>query len=292
VEIASKSQLSDSDDSTESSTSKQLDVDSDCESDKEDGQSDIGSEDMIDADSDKSVDDESEIEEDSHHQSAFEASDVIIEEFDTSTLRSQSSSRAEAKVFPQFKGQHGQERGPINIPKGTDTPLQFLQLFWDDEVVMATFVESTNSNGRHTFGEQWKDVDVDELWRFFAIIMFSGLNKVPQRRFMWGTASDKFSSNFVKSLMSCKRFEEILRCLHWEDSSMYTDEEIKELNKDDCFWRIVELEELLAERFQFYYECGQYIDGDEQGIPAKCYHSAIQYNGDKPCEYAAHISYN
>jgi hypothetical protein len=66
---------------------------------------------------------------------------------------------------------------------------------------------------------------------------------------------------------------------------MYTDEEIKELNKDDCFWRIVELEELLAERFQFYYECGQYIDGDEQGIPAKCYHSAIQYNGDKPYKY-------
>ena len=73
--------------------------------------------------------------------------------------------------------------------------------------------------------------------------------------------------------------------LHWEDTSLYTEEEIRKLNKKDCFWRTVELEELLAERFQKHYVCGQYIDGDEQGILAKCYHSAIQYNGDKPYKY-------
>ncbi len=38
----------------------------------------------------------------------------------------------------------------------------------------------------------------------------------------------------------------------------------------------------LAKRFQAYYTPGQDIDTDEQGIPTKCYHSAIQYNKDKP----------
>jgi hypothetical protein len=150
---------------------------------------------------------------------------------------------------------------------------------------MSSFVESTNSNGVHTYGNAWQQVSIDELWRFFAIVLFSGLNKVPQRRLLWGNPSDKFSSWFVKALMSCKRFEDILRCLHWEDSALFSKEEINAKNKEDCFWRVQELEGLLSERFQHHYGCGQSLDGDEQGIPAKCYHSAIQYNGDKPYKY-------
>jgi hypothetical protein len=61
--------------------------------------------------------------------------------------------------------------------------------------------------------------------------------------------------------------------------------QIAELSKEDCFWRVSELEGVLAGRFRKYYQCRQNIDRDEQGIPAKCYHSAIQYNGDKPYKY-------
>lgn len=37
----------------------------------------------------------------------------------------------------------------------------------------------------------------------------------------------------------------------------------------------------LVVSFRKYFRCGQHVDGDEQGIPSKAYHAAIQYNGDK-----------
>jgi hypothetical protein len=62
-------------------------------------------------------------------------------------------------------------------------------------------------------------------------------------------------------------------------------EEKKARNKVDCFWRMHDFVDGLATRFRRFYSCAQNIDGDEQGIPAKCYHSAIQYNGDKPYKW-------
>ena len=31
-----------------------------------------------------------------------------------------------------------------------------------------------------------------------------------------------------------------------------------------------------------FYTCGENIDGDEEDIPTKACHTAVQYNGDKP----------
>ena len=86
---------------------------------------------MIDANSEDNMDNESETEDTSHLESGFHAYDITVEDLDTSTLRSHSSSMAEAKIFPQFKSRQGQQSGPKDITKGTDTPFQYLQLFWD-----------------------------------------------------------------------------------------------------------------------------------------------------------------
>ncbi len=42
---------------------------------------------------------------------------------------------------------------------------------------------------------------------------------------------------------------------------------------------------VMANRFQSHFNCDQDLDVDEQGIPAKCYHSAVLYNKDKPYKW-------
>jgi hypothetical protein len=61
--------------------------------------------------------------------------------------------------------------------------------------------------------------------------------------------------------MKCKRFEDILRNLHWIDSSGLAEAEITTRNRNDCFWSVSSLESLLSDRFQSHYSCGQYLDG-------------------------------
>lgn len=258
-----------------------LDLNSDCESGDEELQTeakDVG-------ESDSSSEDGSDEEETMGVSIRFRPVNVNIKDFDTSTLRSQSPSIETAKIFPTFNKKQSSEMGPKNIPKDIDTPLEYLQLFWDDDEIMDTLVTNTNSYGSHIRGSRWKNVAKGELWVFLSIVLFTGVHRIPNRRLLWDDKSGKYRSQWVKSLMNRDRFEEILRCLHWIDTSVFSDNEIADMNKQDCFWRVEELAAILAERFQYYYVCGQYLDGDEQGIPAKCYHSAIQYNGDKPHKY-------
>ena len=59
-----------------------------------------------------------------------------------------------------------------------------------------------------------------------------------------------------KSHMKCKRFEDILRNLHWIDSSGLAEAEITTRNRNDCFWSVSSLESLLSDRFQSHYSWG------------------------------------
>lgn len=276
---------SDSEDSNASKCEVGWDMVSDCDSDKEEGPIDGDKEESNDFESDDSGDDSSLEEEIPGSSHAFVPIDVPVEPFDTSTLRSHSSAIATAKVFPTFEPKRNVQHGPIDIPIDILQPWDYVKLFWDDGVVMKILVENTNKFGAFINRKQWKDVTIDELWTFFGIVLFTGLVKVPERRLLWQDEPGKFGSKFVKTCMARKRFEDILQCLHWLDTSDYSDEMIKKNNKEDCFWRVSELEYLLSERFQRHYACGQDLDVDEQGIPAKCRHSAIQYNKNKPYKY-------
>lgn len=275
----------DADDLDTSKSEDDWDMASNCNSDKEDGPIDGDKEESNDFESDDSGDESLPDEEIASPPNAFEPIDIPVESFDTSTLRSHSTVIATAKVFPPFDSGRSAHHGPIGIPNDITQPWEYLKLFWDDKVVMGTLVHNTNRFAAYTREEQWKDVTIDELWTFFAMVLFTGLNKVPERRLLWQEEGGKFSSRFVKNCMTRKRFEDILQCLHWLDTSDYSEQMIKESNKEDCFWRVSQLEELLSARFQRYYACGQNLDVDEQGIPAKCRHSAIQYNKDKPYKY-------
>jgi hypothetical protein len=124
-------------------------------------------------------------------------------------------------------------------------------------------------------------LSVNELWAFFAIVLFLGTMKVRDRRNLWSITS-KYYNQWVASTMECGRFEDILFCLHWMNTAALTSEEKRDQHRQDPFFPVSGFLEHLRARFQLYFTPGQDIDVDEQGIPSKCYHSAIQYNKDKP----------
>lgn len=97
------------------------------------------------------------------------------------------------------------------------------------------------------------DIDEAELWRFFGLILFLGLYHVPERRLLW-IRSSKFYNSFVSGVMTRHRFEDILLNLHWHNTAQYTDTEVKAKNKQDSFWRLKELMDLLVDGNYTFHE--------------------------------------
>ena len=145
--------------------------------------------------------------------------------------------RADLVERPIFTG-----NGPtVHIPDGVVTVLDFISLFLD-EVAMRTFVGETNayaaSIDRNVNSRRWPALSVNELWAFFAIVIFLGTMKVRERRTLWVPVS-KYYNQWVASTMECGRFEDILFCLHWMNTAALTPNERRDRNRQDPFFCVI-----------------------------------------------------
>lgn len=210
---------------------------------------------------------------------------IEIMKVETPTLRSSDIDFDSRRHYPPFRGLTRLiHPGPKNIPPRAKSPINFFDLLWSDHI-MDTFIVNTNQYAVNIGKARWKDVTKKELYGFFAIVLFSGMCRIPIRRQYWDTTDNKFYSKFVHQIMTRSRFEAILSCLHWTDTSMLSPAVKQARNQEDCFWRLSSFMDILCQNFRDHWQCHQNMDVDEQGIPAKCYHSAIQYNGDKPYKW-------
>mmetsp|Transcript_16618 Transcript_16618/g.33717 ORF Transcript_16618/g.33717 Transcript_16618/m.33717 type:complete len:117 (-) Transcript_16618:1135-1485(-) len=85
---------------------------------------------------------------------------------------------------------------------------------------------------------------------FFAILMFMGVMKFPERCAWDGSI---FVSTFCQKSMSKARFGVILNCLHWQDASAETTASRKAKNIANPFWTIQSFLDHLALRYQACY---------------------------------------
>ena len=209
--------------------------------------------------------------------------DFTIENKPDTTTRSGLTHTVDAAIRPAFFG-----TGPkAVVNRAVKTELDFFELFMTDDFI-STFVTNTNGYAASTAfrprGDVWKDVTADDIWVFIGIVIFMGTIDVPVRRSFWDKKSP-YCNEFIASKMSCRRFEGILHCLHWENTAQYSSDEKLAKNKEDNFWRVSGYLNRLAAIFRLYFDPGQDVDVDEGSIPAKCYHTAIQYNKDKPYKW-------
>jgi len=146
--------------------------------------------------------------------------------------------------------------------------------------MLTKMLTATNAYGQ-LYISDWSNIDeAEELGAFLAIVIHMGIYIYPERRKYWqrGQKGDQW----VQSVMSRKRFEQILKAWHVEDYSAYTQEEIKAFKEADPFWAVASFAEELSNNFEKYWQPYQDLAVDEQTIGWKGPHEARQYNSNKP----------
>lgn len=175
-----------------------------------------------------------------------------------------------------------QSSGPCNIPPNCRSSLDFFKLLYSDEII-DKFINSTNSHGIAEVGDTFMNITPLEYHRFIAIIFYMGINQLPERRMYW--RSSIFQNNFVRNLMTERRFEQIIRFWHYEDTSKVTQAQRAANNRRDGFWTVQEKLTKLNNNFQRYFRLGQDLDIDEGSIPFKGRHRCRCYNPMKPNKF-------
>lgn len=104
----------------------------------------------------------------------------------------------------------------------------------------------------------WSDTNQDEIKRFFGLILFMGIVRLPKLADYWSTDL-LISQSFPRTVMSRNRFEILLRMIHFSnnDNQRY----------GDRLFKIRELIDTLNFNFETYYYPGENLCIDESLVP-------------------------
>lgn len=122
----------------------------------------------------------------------------------------------------------------------------------------------------------WQPTDKDEMKRFFGLILFMGLVKLPAINYYWST-DDIMGQTFPRTVMNRNRFEILLQYLHFADN--------ESSNPNDVIGEIRFLVNLLNKNFKAYYSPKEEVCVDESMIPFRGRLSFRQYNKSKRHKY-------
>ena len=186
----------------------------------------------------------------------------------------------------------GPAAGAVRIPANCVKPVDYYRLFFDSTAagdgIADWFLRTTNIYGRLYYGNRWEDASLEELYKFFALVTYGGLVKVPQFRDLWAKGnpySSLYSRDIIRRTMTSIRFRELWRSLHFVDATALTDAERTARNAADGFWSVNPFCDRLSAKFDYYYNCGQFMDVDEMCIFFKGRHRCRVYNPMKPNKY-------
>lgn len=147
-------------------------------------------------------------------------------------------------------------------------PVQFFELFFDEQVYNHILVESIAYADDPDF-----NLSIKELKAFVGILLLSGYLDVPRWRMFWEVGSESFNQ-LVSSAMRRNRFEEIKRRIHLADNTS--------LDKADKFAKVRPLFDLLNERYRRFAPLEENLCVDESICPYFGRHSAKQFIRGKP----------
>jgi hypothetical protein len=115
----------------------------------------------------------------------------------------------------------------INLPSYVDAtnPIAIWDLFYTPEQ-MQILVQNTNRNGlywhrigpRNSRALEWQDITVEELYAYFAILIYMGLHIENEIEEYWSTDSDNVPTHLpVRRAMVRDRFKQISSAFHISD---------------------------------------------------------------------------
>ncbi|XGW22794.1 hypothetical protein V3C99_005202 [Haemonchus contortus] len=110
-----------------------------------------------------------------------------------------------------------QQQGPSNAMSMCSAPIDFFQLFIDDNLL--TLIETeTNRYGWHK-DSSFVDTNKEELKKFIALCIQMGLVKMPRLRDYWSTRPALGGHPFAGKIVPRNRLKQLLRSLHLCDIS-------------------------------------------------------------------------
>ncbi|XP_065290955.1 piggyBac transposable element-derived protein 4-like [Dermacentor albipictus] len=156
-------------------------------------------------------------------------------------------------------------------------PIEAFSLYFDDEV-MQLLVEETNRFAEQKNRRKWKTITLDELRAFFGILILMSVNPRHQLYLYW-SSDNFFNAPEISKVMSFKRFQSIMNCLHLSDN---TKEKKRGEDGYDRLARVRPLIDALNKRFQKEYTPSAHQAIDESMILFKGRSSLKQYMPMKP----------
>ncbi|PSN38182.1 hypothetical protein C0J52_15046 [Blattella germanica] len=155
-----------------------------------------------------------------------------------------------------------------------DTPVEYFRYFFTNEVIQY-IVGQTNLYSIQCRPNKSVGVSHSEIEQFIGTSLFMSIIQLPATRHYWNSY---LGHPAVNEVMSCNRWEEIKRFIHFCDNSNSVP--ASSPNHDKLF-KIRPLLDKLRERLLLVPK-EEFLAVDEQIIPTKCRSSLKQYNPKKP----------
>jgi hypothetical protein len=168
-----------------------------------------------------------------------------------------------AKKSVMFSCLSGINRNHLEIFSCVE-PYDFYSLFVSDEIfnIIAVqtnlFASQKLSNQQSYRLDQWFDTDPNEIRRFFGLIIWMGIVRIPSIKSYW-SKNEGFNLKLPCKIMSRNRFELLLRFLHFSDN--------EKNDKSNRLLKIESIVRLLNINFNKYYSPDEVVYVDESLIP-------------------------
>ncbi|KAJ8912352.1 hypothetical protein NQ315_014719 [Exocentrus adspersus] len=156
-----------------------------------------------------------------------------------------------------------------------ETPVQFFKFLFPNNL-LEHITEQTNIYSVQTRINKPANISQYEMEQFIGIAIYMSIIQLPSTRHYW---NNDVGHPAVSSVMSCNRFEEVKRFLHFNNNDdIITD---KSHPGYDKLFKIRPLLNMLRERLRLVPK-EEFLAVDEQIIPTKARTQLKQYNPKKP----------
>ena len=158
----------------------------------------------------------------------------------------------------------------LEIASNASSPLDFLKLIVDDELVQQ-ICEGTNENARNTKrNREWQDTNPAEIHCFFALKILQGIVQKPEEDLYWSD-DPMLQTPYFNSIMSLERYKQIKKFLSFASYSEQSRPSDLLLDRIENFHFNVE------KRFKTIYTPKQNVTIDDCLLNFRCRRKWTQY---------------
>lgn len=152
--------------------------------------------------------------------------------------------------------------------------VEMFELFFDNEIVEYLVQQSKLYSQFKNYADP--NISADELKCAIAILIVSGYNKTPGKRYFWDSGYDMKNTSVSES-MRRNRFFTIMQFLHCADNN--------NPNFEDKAWKLRPLMDKIKERFLTNFVPEEHISYDETMIKYYGHHGCKQFIRGKPIRF-------